>query len=418
MTDLINISSIGGIIRNGLLIVVLALAGLLTYYLINIGNRYVERSKRIVVNERLIKNVLIGLLAFAITLYIITKNPIISTVITCAIISVVLAYIINPLVDKLEKRGIRRVFGVAIVYISIILVLAILIVVVVPKTVNELRTLVNALPGIADNIGNGFDNFMNNINEMNDLNGNNSAIKSMSDFLNQAMDEILNSLTEFARNSASQAARIMTNIVSNTIGFMVSFMLVIIMTFYFLVDKNLYANKISDLVPRVLKDDIKYLAGEINVVLYEFIRGRALLALFVGTLTTILLSILQIDFAIVIGIITTIADIIPYVGPLLGFIPAFLFALIESPMKALIVAVFYVLIQWAENNILAPKIIGESMGLHPLFIFLAIVIGGGIFGVWGMVVSVPLAAIAWILIKFAIQKYNDRKELNASEKKA
>lgn len=418
MTELINISSVNGIIRNGLLIVIFALVGLISYYLINIGNRYVERSKRITINERLVRNVLIGLFVFALTVFIISKNPIISTVITCAIISVVLAYIINPLVDRLEKKGIKRVFGVAIVYISIILVLSILIVVVVPKTGNELRNLANELPVIADNIGVNIDNLLENLNEMSTSPDENTAITQISNMFDQAINEIMNSLQEFARNAASQAAKIMTNIVSNTIGFMVSFMLVIIMTFYFLVDKNLYTSKIRSFMPRFLGDDIKGLGSEINEVLYEFIRGRAILALFVGVLTTILLLIIKVDFAIVIGIITIIADIIPYVGPLLGFIPAFLFALIESPMKALIVAVFYVLIQWAENNILAPKIIGESMGLHPLFIFLSIVIGGGIFGVWGMVVSVPIAAIGWILIKFAIQKYKERKELEASAKKA
>ena len=88
---------------------------------------------------------------------------------------------------------------------------------------------------------------------------------------------------------------------------------------------------------------------------------------------------------------------------------------IESPIKALIVAIFYVLIQWAENNVLAPKIIGDSMGLNPLFIFLAIIIGGGIFGVWGMVVSVPLAAVGLILIDFAREKYKKHQEQNKKD---
>ncbi|MDG2830143.1 AI-2E family transporter, partial [Vibrio parahaemolyticus] len=119
----------------------------------------------------------------------------------------------------------------------------------------------------------------------------------------------------------------------------------------------------------------------------------------------------NIDFAIVIGMITAIADIIPYIGPFLGFLPAVVLAFLSSPIKALWVAVFFVVIQWVENNILAPKVLGQSIGLHPLTVLLALIIGGGIFGVLGMILAVPVTAILMIIFRFIKMKYKESREL-------
>lgn len=410
MDDLIRFDGI----KNPLHIVtwlVLLIFGLIAiYYLINIGNRYLERSKRLVIDTKFVKKILIGLITFIVIIALLRKFPILSRVLVAAFTAAILAYVINPLVDKLEKRGIGRALGVGIVYLSIILVITILMVVVIPRTATELRKLVSSLPSIVENVSVMFSNTLEKASDL-DFPGASQVSEALTDSINTAT----RSFTTWVTQSASKITVVLTHLLQNIASVMLTLVLILIMTFYFLVDKKLYVNKIRTAIPNSINEDISILADRINLVLTEFIRGRLILAVFVGVLTAILLLILRIDFAIVIGIITLIADIIPYIGPLLGFVPAFLFALMESPVKALIVAVFYVLIQWAENNVLAPKIIGDSMGLNPLFIFLAIIIGGGIFGVWGMVVSVPLAAIVLILIDFAREKYFIIKEQNKKD---
>lgn len=112
-----------------------------------------------------------------------------------------------------------------------------------------------------------------------------------------------------------------------------------------------------------------------------------------------MLLIVGIDFALVIGIITFVADIIPYIGPFLGFLPAFILALLDNPIKAVWVGIFFVIIQWAENNILAPRVLSASIGMNPILILLSLVIGGGMFGVPGMVLSVPVVATAKVIFK-------------------
>lgn len=129
------------------------------------------------------------------------------------------------------------------------------------------------------------------------------------------------------------------------------------------------------------------------------------MATYVGIATSIVLLVLGVDFAIVIGFITGVADIIPYIGPFLGFVPAVFFAFISSPIKAIWVAAFFLFIQWLVNNVLAPKIIGDTTGIHPIIILLSIIIGGGIFGVLGMILAVPVVAITIILFKFIKEKF-------------
>lgn len=410
MEELIRLDGIKGPLQLVSWISVLIFALIAIYYLVNIGNRYLERSKRLVVDTRLVKKVLIGLLSLIIIIVLLRKYPILGRVFAAAFIAAILAYIINPLVDKLEKRGIKRALGVGIVYLSIILVISILMVALIPRTAQELRKLASSLPSIVESFSELFTDFMEGT-----TNFNFPGSQQVRDAINDSYESTMESLTRWVTTSASRITVLLTHFVQNMASVMLTLVLIMIMTFYFLVDRKTYVNKIKSIIPNSINEDFSVLAGRINVILTEFIRGRLILAVFVGTFTAILLLILRIDFAIVIGIITLIADIIPYIGPLLGFVPAFLFALIESPFKALIVAVFYVLIQWAENNILAPKIIGDSMGLNPLFIFLSIVIGGGIFGVWGMVVSVPLAAVGLTLIEFLREKYKMHQEQNKKD---
>ncbi len=148
--------------------------------------------------------------------------------------------------------------------------------------------------------------------------------------------------------------------------------------------ENILKKKIYLMIPKSYRKDVKGLILEIDKALGQFIRGRLLLALYVGIATTILLLLFKVDFALIIGLITGVADIIPYLGPFLGFfcLQCF-FAFLYSPIKALWVGVLFLGIQWVENNVLAPKIIGKSTGIHPVTILLALVIGGGYFWHYG-----------------------------------
>ena len=411
-----------------LVILSILLIFLAIYYLINIGNRYIEGKKRINIDLHFITKIFLGILILYLITIIFNKFPILGYTISSAIIAIIFAYIIDPIVNYLERKGVKRPFGVIIVYITALLIFGILIVSVIPKTINEISNLLTSLPGMIDTLTRNVNNFLIDIfakfnielpeNFIDIYKESNPKVEGNVE-TPQIVSNILNSMTKtltdlVAKVQGSLMSSI-SGVFSKVYGAVTSafrLVLIIIFSFYFSVDKEKFTYKVKKSIPNKYRDDISFLSNRIDIALQQFIRGRMLMAIFVGIITMIYLLILRVDFAIIIGLITCVADIIPFVGPFLGCVPAVLFAFMDSPIKAFWVLVLFILVQWVENNILAPKLIGDSTGLNPLLILISIIIGGGIFGVWGMVISVPITSIIFILIDFAKIKYNDKYSSN------
>lgn len=411
-----------------LVILSILLIFLAIYYLINIGNRYIEGKKRINIDLHFITKIFLGILILYLITIIFNKFPILGYTISSAIIAIIFAYIIDPIVNYLERKGVKRPFGVIIVYITALLIFGILIVSVIPKTINEISNLLTSLPGMIDTLTRNVNNFLIEIfakfnielpenfidiyKESNPkVEGNVETPQIVSNILN-SMTKTLTDLVAKVQGSLMSSISGVFSKVYGAVTSVFRLVLIIIFSFYFSVDKEKFTHKVKKSIPNKYRDDISFLSNRIDIALQQFIRGRMLMAIFVGIITMIYLLILRVDFAIIIGLITCVADIIPFVGPFLGCVPAVLFAFMDSPVKAFWVLVLFILVQWVENNILAPKLIGDSTGLNPLLILISIIIGGGIFGVWGMVISVPITSIIFILIDFAKIKYNDKYSSN------
>ncbi|NMB09333.1 MAG: AI-2E family transporter [Tissierellia bacterium] len=376
-----------------------------SYYLINIGNSKVNDKNKIIFSLHNIKRTVVFICLILLTMFLFNKYSILWSTIVTLLISVVIAYLINPLVKHLENRGFKRSIAILIVYLVVIVFLVILGVLVVPRTANQFMNFVYRIPVIMQDFSANFNNFNKQIFE------NIPVLGNIADKLVTELDSIINVLQEklfgVMANFASSAP--------NVLNILIRLVLVPVFAFYFLLDKERLTSGIISIVPKQRQEKFLNVCKDIDLANSQFVRGRLLMALFVGITTMIFLLIMGIDFALVIGIITCIADIIPYIGPFLGFIPAVVIALFQSPLKALIVAIAFVLIQWIENNILAPKILGSSIGMNPLVILLSLILGGGMFGVVGMIFSVPVVATLKILYKHYKDNiinfiYNDNTE--------
>lgn len=388
----------------GTAVLILILLFLSMYYLINIGNVYIESDKRIKVDLKVITKILGAVILIYIFRIILRKYGIIAETLWAVFLGIIIAFVINPIVSYLEEKKIKRNLGVIIVYLSFLLLFGVLLVIVIPKTVQEMTNLILSFPNVLEQVGtniakwyDGFSSdYSSTILQTLDLRGIGISLRdSLTELINNLQGDIVDGL----KNLGSGVGVLFTRILRIILTF--------IFAFYFTVDKDKFKVRIVNNLPRKYKNDILYLAMRINQALLNFVKGRLLLAAFVGFFTMIYLLILRVDFALVIGLITMIADIIPYIGPFMGFLPAVLFAVIESPLKAVWVAILFLLLQWAENNILAPKLIGEKTGLNPLLVLISILIGGGVFGVLGMILSVPLLSIILILVDYFKIKYNE-----------
>lgn len=375
-------------------IFIVCLLGLIIYFLVNIGNKYVESTKRILISKRKIIKFIITILIITL-IYIIyktTKN--LTGLFMPFILAIGLSYLLNPLVNSLEKRRIPRTLGVLLVYLILIGFILVISFSIFPKLTSEFKKLIDILPNFFNNAYRFFNElyikYSKNIENLPpELQSINEVVKSN---LDKIQITIINSLKSF------------TNSIMQVFSKIFSLILIPILTFYFLKDKDYFKKKIILFIPKRNRHDVLCVFREIDVILGKFIRGQLIVAAFVGIATTIGLLILGIDFALIIGIIAGIANIIPYFGPIIGIIPALIFALMESPLKALWVIILFVIIQQVESGIISPKIVGESVGLHPVIVIFSLLLGGSYFGIWGLLLAVPVAAVFKIVINFIINK--------------
>lgn len=367
---------------------------LIIYYLINIGNNFIPDRKRIRVSNSKVLPILGVFLLFYLLLALFRRYTILSDTFFTIILSAVLAYILNPIVDYFVSKGMKRLFAVITLYLMTSGIIFILTFLIIPGSSREIGKLVNNIPIYFSNISRYIDElytrYYSNLGDLPPL------LQGIETAIIQNISKLENIVIEGVKGLVGGIINSFTKIIS--------FILTPVLTFYFLVDKDFFKEKIKESLPLKHRDEVYGLSLEIDKSVSQFVRGRLIMALCVGVATTIALLIIGVDFAMVIGFITGVADVIPYIGPFLGFVPAVIFAFIASPIKALYVSIFFVLIQWAENNILGPKILGGTIGMHPLTILLSIIAGGAIFGVLGMIVSVPFVAICRIFFVFFKEK--------------
>ena len=390
----------GRILNTGINLLIFILLAVIIYYLINVGNKFLSANKRIRIKDKRILSVLLGLLCIFALYNIFKKYSIVSDTAFTIVLSAVIAYLFNPIIDFLEKKNIKRVYGVLILYISILAVIFVLAFLVLPKSGRELKRLATDMPKYIENMTGMIDvlhtKYSSTMGELPDV------FQGIQGILKENLILIENMLINGLKNFFS--------VIINVFSKVISVVLTPILTFYFLVDKDYFTKKLKKLIPKSSREKNLGLMREIDDVLSKFVRGKLILASYVGVTTSIFLLIVGVDFAIFIGLITGIADIVPYIGPFIGFLPAFFFALLGGPIKAVWVSIFFVLIQWVENNILAPKIIGDTIGIHPIVILLSIILGGGVFGILGMILAIPAVAVSIILFAFFKNEYTKSKQ--------
>lgn len=216
-------------------------------------------------------------------------------------------------------------------------------------------------------------------------------------FINEIEPYILEALQYVQKYITSNLGNFTSYILSIGSG-IATFFISLILSIYVLKDSEYFINlwkKLYNLVFRKSKlgYDIGYVFKTVNETFSKFIKGQLLEAFFVGVLSAIALTIVGIDYAFIIGVIAGICNMIPYVGPIVGTILAAIMGLLSgNPLKILYAIISMLVVQQIDNNLLAPKIVGDSVGLHPVFTMMAILIGGNIGGLFGMLLSVPIAA--------------------------
>jgi len=306
-------------------------------------------------------------------------------------IALMLAYFFDPLYRYLIHKKIPKVLAIIIVFGIIITLLILTIFFLIPSVINQLNILYKEIPNFIEN----YQNLILSIKPQ------------LSKFINPADVEILlkENLSELQRSvlGFSQSIIIyLSNIVSS-----ITFGIVIIplILFYLMRDMFIFKENLYIYVSRGNKKEFKEVLEEIDHIVSGFIRGRIIVCFIVGTLIGIGLYFLNLEFALIIGIVSGVFNFIPYLGPIVGVVLALIFALGNPWWSLLLIVVLFVLVNQLEAVYLNPNILGKGLGLHPLTVILSMLICGQLLGILGVLVAVPLAAILKVLFfRYLVQE--------------
>jgi len=324
----------------------------------------------------MIKILLFTFLALIIV-FLVLYWDIICSIVYPFIISIVGAYLLNPLVCKMEQKGIKRTASIFIIYGLFMIIVVYICFFLIPVVVRDLGRLIGVLPEYNEKFRAAVQYFQYKWSEA----GLPQGIKSV----------IYNNINR-VQDYLTQSIESLISVIILYLSKFFNFVLIPILLYYFLKDFNKITEKLKLLIPRRYRKQVVRICSNIDDVFGNYIRSQIILSSVIAVMTTLALILLKIEFAIVIGIFNGIVNVIPYFGPIIGVIPAILIAFLQSPSKALYTMVVLTIIQQIESDIISPKITGDSVGLHPVTVILSLVIGGELFGIPGMIFGVPVAA--------------------------
>ena len=307
------------------------------------------------------------------------------------VLGAAIAYLLDPIVDRLERLGTGRVLGTILILMAAFFVLFFIFLILIPLVIDQFRLLAAAAPDLVTSV---------QALVLNQI----ASISPESEVVNSTVSNLSTMAQE-------KLGIIFGSVMASAISLIDVIMLMVItpvVAVYLLVDWDRILEKINELLPLDHASVVRSLASEIDSTLSAFVRGMIAVCLVLGIYYATALSLIGLEFGLIIGFIAGLVSFIPYVGALLGGVLAIGLALIQFwgdfELIALVVGVFIVG-QIFEGNILTPKLVGNSVGLHPVSLILALSLFGAFFGFIGLLLAVPLAASAGVILRFFIKKY-------------
>lgn len=288
------------------------------------------------------------------------------------LMSIFLAYIINasllPVVKFLKKRGFPNFLAALLPFLGILIFIVLIIFPLIPFIASQVTALLTGLPQYLKESGQVFGFEVNP-----------DGVRS---FITRELDGI-------GRNAFT--------VTSKVFGGVFSTLTVLVVSFYLILSHDQFKNSISHLFHRSQRPRVIETLEQVDDKLGAWLQGQLILSLAIGIITYIVLSILQLPYALPLAILAGMLEVIPTLGPILASIPAIVVALTVSPTMAIVVTLLYIVIQMLENNILVPKIMQRAVGLNPVIVIIAVMIGANLMGVIGALLSIPFVSFLIVL---------------------
>lgn len=322
------------------------------------------------------------------------------------LISVLIAYILNPIVNFLEKRNIKRMLGVVIIALLTSAIVFLILGLLLPIIIEDIIYFLNNIPEYTTTFFAFVDKILTYFNiEV--------SLESVKDFISERIGII----TKYALNTVTTAAASVKGIVM----LILNIVLIPVLVFFLLKDFPEFKNFMNTVVCRLKLQGVVNHLSEFETLIGKYFRGMFFVGIVLSILYTTVLLIVEVKGAFIFGIITGMGGMIPYVGFAVGMIASIIATAIQFQdiIHPIYVLIGFVIVQILESTVITPKIVGNSMGLNPVIVIIALMIGGASLGLIGMILALPIAAFIKILInkyflKIENKVENDNKNIDNS----
>ena len=333
-------------------------------------------------------------------------------------LAIILAYVLNPLVDRMTRWGrLNRTLATAMIYLGFLALIAVVPALFVPSLLEQARAIDRAL---VQNVVQSLIAYFQTYGQQATLN-----VLGLVIDLRPLYDQIIQNLERLSSSLVSQTIRFLLGFASGFASTLLGLFLILVLSFYMVKDAHAIVSYLEELVPETYRGEVMGLAREIDQVWRDFFRGQLLLGAVVGVITGVGLAVLGVPNALLLGILAGVLEFIPNIGPTIAAIPAVLIAFFQGsthlPLSniwfALVVALMYTVIQMIENNVLVPRIIGGSVHLHPVVVLIGVFAGASVAGILGIFLAAPTIASVRIIGRYAYDKLLDRPAVVAPPEK-
>lgn len=329
-------------------------------------------------------------IAFGVFLYLF------SSVLLPFVAGMALAYLLDPLADRLERRGLSRTMATLTIVVMFVIVLVIAFVLLVPVLVSQASSFIERLPVYLKSL----QSFITNIDEA-----------RVARALGMSTAELQAKLGNLVGEAAKWLGTVVQGLLSGgqaILSVLSLFVITPVVAFYLLHDWDYMIAKVDSWLPLPYREVIRRLASEMDDVVSAFVRGQIMVGMILGTFYAIALTVIGLNFGLLIGVSAGMLGFIPYVGSGLGLITAVAIAVAQFGAEwhwIVATAAVFGVGQVIEGYVLQPKLIGESVGLHPVWLMFALFAFGALFGFVGLLIAIPAAACVGVLFRFALGQY-------------
>ena len=323
-----------------------------------------------------------------------------SVVMLPVILSGLLFYLLNPLVDLIEKYKINRVLAISIIFVVIAILLIWGLAVAIPNLQHQVVTFARNVPSYLEDAD----------KVINDL-----VTKRLPDDFRPQLEQVLanfsSQATSWASDISSRAVNWLSALISATSQVIVALIIMPFMLFYLLRDGKGLRDHITQFLPTKFREPVGKILTDVNQQLSNYVRGQITVAVIVAIMFIIFFKIIGLRYAVTLGISAGVLNLVPYLGSFLAMIPALVLGLIAGPVMLLKVIIVFIVEQTIEGRFVSPLILGSQLNIHPITILFVLLTSGSMFGIWGVLLGIPIYASAKVVISAIFEWYKSVSSL-------